>query len=87
MNTVLNFFDNKILKSFFGLLLKTSSFFVTSAYFVSAYSNDLTTRYNLREPASVMAADLHTVHWVLMGVCLVIFVDLRLNHLNLEVLF
>ena len=74
MNTVLNFFDNKIFKSFLRLLLKTSSFFATSAYFVSAYSNDLTTRYNLREPASVMAADLHTVHWVLMGICLIIFV-------------
>ncbi len=47
-------------------------FFIFST--VTTYANDLTARYNLREPASVMAEDLHLVHWVLMGICLVIFV-------------
>ncbi len=74
MNKVLKFFDIKIRSSFFRFSLKTFSFFASNAYFVSAFSNDLTTKYNLREPASIMAADLHTVHWVLMGICLIIFV-------------
>ena len=74
MNKVLKFFDIKIRSSFFRFSLKTFSFLASNAYFVSAFSNDLTTKYNLREPASIMAADLHTVHWVLMGICLIIFV-------------
>ena len=74
MNKVLKFFHIKICSSFFRFSLKTFSFFASNAYFVSAFSNDLTTKYNLREPASIMAADLHTVHWVLMGICLIIFV-------------
>ena len=74
MNKVLKFFHIKICSSFFRFSLKTFSFLASNAYFVSAFSNDLTTKYNLREPASIMAADLHTVHWVLMGICLIIFV-------------
>jgi len=74
MNIVLNFFNTKIFKSFLGFFSKALFLLVSSAYSVSAFSNDLTTRYNLRDPASVMAADLHTVHWVLMGICLIIFV-------------
>ena len=74
MNKVLKFFHIKICSSFFRFSLKTFSVLVSNAYFVSAFSNDLTTKYNLREPASIMAADLHTVHWVLMGICLIIFV-------------
>ena len=74
MNKVLKFFQIKICSSFFRFSLKTFSFLASNAYFVSAFSNDLTTKYNLREPASIMAADLHTVHWVLMGICLIIFV-------------
>ena len=74
MNKVLKFFHIKICSSFFRFSFKTFSFFASNAYFVSAFSNDLTTKYNLREPASIMAADLHTVHWVLMGICLIIFV-------------
>ncbi|OUV03295.1 MAG: cytochrome c oxidase subunit II [Betaproteobacteria bacterium TMED82] len=39
-----------------------------------AFANDLTTKYNLREPASAIAAELYFMHYVLMGICLVIFV-------------
>jgi len=74
MKIVLSFFDTKACRNLFGFFFKISGILASSAFFVSAFSNDLTTRYNLREPASVMAADLHLVHWVLMGICLIIFV-------------
>jgi cytochrome c oxidase subunit 2 len=74
MNTVLNFSVLNIFKNCLGFFLQAFGLLVSSVFFVSAFSNDLTTKYNLREPASVMAADLHVVHWVLMGICLIIFV-------------
>ena len=74
MNILLDSSLFKIFKSFLRFLVKIFGLFTSSVFFVAAFSNDLTTKYNLREPASVMAADLHIVHWVLMGICLVIFV-------------
>ncbi len=46
-------------------------------YFSSSavvFANDLNTRYNLREPASAIAQDLYIMHYVLLGLCMVIFV-------------
>ena len=37
-------------------------------------ANDMTTKYNLRTPASAMAEDLYTLHNFLLVLCLVIFV-------------
>ena len=74
MNTVFYFLIFNILKKSLELFAKVTGLLISSAFFVSALSNDLTTRYNLREPASAMAADLHVAHWVLMGICLIIFV-------------
>lgn len=39
-----------------------------------AFANDITTKYNLRTPASEMAQSLYTLHNFLLIVCLVIFV-------------
>ncbi len=39
-----------------------------------AMANDMTTKYNLRTPASDIAAELYTLHNFLLVVCLVIFV-------------
>ncbi len=39
-----------------------------------AFANDITTKYNLRTPASEMAQSLYTLHNFLLVVCLVIFV-------------
>ncbi len=74
MNILLDSSLFKIFKNFYKFLVRVFGFFVSSVFFAAAISNDLTTKYNLREPASAMAADLHIVHWVLMGICLVIFV-------------
>ncbi|MGA1527754.1 MAG: cytochrome c oxidase subunit II transmembrane domain-containing protein, partial [Burkholderiaceae bacterium] len=41
---------------------------------VWAMANDMTTKYNLRTPASDIAADLYTLHNFLLVVCLLIFV-------------
>ncbi|MEY4001252.1 MAG: hypothetical protein RI968_370 [Pseudomonadota bacterium] len=41
---------------------------------IAAFANDMTTKYNLRVPASGMAESLYTLHTVLMIICLVIFV-------------
>ena len=41
---------------------------------IAALANDMTTKYNLRVPASGMAESLYTLHTVLMIICLVIFV-------------
>jgi len=41
---------------------------------IAAFANDMTTKYNLRVPASGMAESLYTLHNVLMIICLVIFV-------------
>ncbi len=41
---------------------------------VMAMANDMTTRYNLRAPASGMAESLYTLHNVMLILCLVIFV-------------
>ncbi|MFM1826681.1 MAG: hypothetical protein RLY67_62, partial [Pseudomonadota bacterium] len=41
---------------------------------IAAFANDMTTKYNLRTPASGMAESLYTLHNVLMIICLVIFV-------------
>lgn len=41
---------------------------------VWAMANDMTTKYNLRTPASDIAAELYTLHNFLLVVCLVIFV-------------
>jgi cytochrome c oxidase subunit 2 len=41
---------------------------------VATWANDITTRYNLRTPASQMAESLYTLHNVLLAVCLIIFV-------------
>jgi len=41
---------------------------------IAAFANDMTTKYNLRVPASGMAESLYTMHTVLMIICLVIFV-------------
>jgi cytochrome c oxidase subunit 2 len=41
---------------------------------VASWANDITTRYNLRTPASQMAESLYTLHNVLLAVCLIIFV-------------
>lgn len=38
------------------------------------FANDLNTKYNLREPVTALARDLYFMHYVLMGVCLIIFV-------------
>ena len=37
-------------------------------------ANDLNTRYNLREPVTALARDLYFMHYVLLAICLVIFV-------------
>jgi len=37
-------------------------------------ANDLNTRYNLREPVTALARDLYFMHYVLMAICLIIFV-------------
>lgn len=74
MKTVFSSLFFKILKNSFEFFSKVFGVLVSSVYFASAFSNDLTTKYNLREPASLMAEDLHVAHWVLMGICLVIFV-------------
>ncbi|OUW06189.1 MAG: cytochrome c oxidase subunit II [Betaproteobacteria bacterium TMED156] len=72
MNKFLQFKSlNKTSSSILKTTLLSLSIFFSNTLFAA---NDLTTKYNLREPASVMAADLHIVHWVLMGICLVIFV-------------
>ncbi|MBM3375534.1 MAG: cytochrome c oxidase subunit II [Betaproteobacteria bacterium] len=39
-----------------------------------AFANDMTTKYNLRTPASEMAESLYTLHNFLLAVCLIIFV-------------
>nr|UOZ96250.1 cytochrome c oxidase subunit 2 [Cupriavidus sp.] len=39
-----------------------------------AFANDMTTRYNLRTPASEMAESLYTLHNFLLAICLIIFV-------------
>lgn len=39
-----------------------------------ALANDMTTKYNLRTPASEMAESLYTLHNFLLAVCLIIFV-------------
>jgi len=39
-----------------------------------ALANDMTTKYNLRTPASGMAESLYTLHNFLLAVCLIIFV-------------
>jgi cytochrome c oxidase subunit 2 len=39
-----------------------------------AFANDMTTKYNLRTPASQMAESLYTLHNFLLAVCLIIFV-------------
>lgn len=41
---------------------------------VVAFANDMTTKYNLRTPASEMAESLYTLHNFLLAVCLIIFV-------------
>lgn len=41
---------------------------------VASWANDMTTRYNLRTPASQMAESLYTLHNFLLAVCLIIFV-------------
>jgi cytochrome c oxidase subunit 2 len=41
---------------------------------VAAWANDMTTKYNLRTPASGMAESLYTLHNFLLAVCLIIFV-------------
>jgi cytochrome c oxidase subunit 2 len=41
---------------------------------VASLANDMTTRYNLRTPASQMAESLYTLHNFLLAVCLIIFV-------------
>ncbi len=61
------------------LLFKKSRFFLkfVLVYFSSTmvvFANDLNTRYNLRTPASAIAEDLYFMHYVLLGLCLVIFV-------------
>jgi len=40
----------------------------------AVFANDLNTKYNLREPVTALARDLYFMHYVLMGVCLIIFV-------------
>lgn len=39
-----------------------------------AFANDMTTKYNLRTPASEMAESLYSLHNFLLAVCLIIFV-------------
>ena len=61
------------------LLFKKSRFFLklVLVYFSSTmvvFANDLNTRYNLRTPASAIVEDLYFMHYVLLGLCLVIFV-------------
>ena len=41
---------------------------------MASWANDMTTRYNLRTPASQMAESLYTLHNFLLAVCLIIFV-------------
>jgi len=41
---------------------------------MASWANDMTTRYNLRTPASGMAESLYTLHNFLLAVCLIIFV-------------
>jgi cytochrome c oxidase subunit 2 len=38
------------------------------------FANDLNTKYNLREPVTALARDLYFMHYVLLGICLIIFV-------------
>jgi len=40
----------------------------------AVFANDLNTKYNLREPVTALARDLYFMHYVLLGICLVIFV-------------
>ena len=58
----------KYFKGFSGASL---AFLVFS---LPAFANDLNTRYNLREPVTALARDLYFMHYVLLAVCLVIFV-------------
>ncbi|MAC67398.1 MAG: cytochrome C oxidase subunit II, partial [Proteobacteria bacterium] len=51
----------------YGLVLTTTPL-------TAVFANDLNTKYNLREPVTALARDLYFMHYVLMGVCLVIFV-------------
>ena len=40
----------------------------------AVFANDLNTKYNLREPVTALARDLYFMHYVLLGICLIIFV-------------
>ncbi len=74
MNIASDFSFFSFFKSSFRFFTRPITAFLLATFYTSSFANDLTTKYNLRDPASVMAADLHVVHWVLMGICLIIFV-------------
>ena len=47
---------------------------LTTTPFTAVFANDLNTKYNLREPVTALARDLYFMHYVLLGICLIIFV-------------
>lgn len=51
----------------YGLVLTTTPL-------TAVFANDLNTKYNLREPVTALARDLYFMHYVLLGICLIIFV-------------
>ena len=62
----------KIVTKFFkGFSGGSLAFLVFS---LPAFANDLNTKYNLREPVTALARDLYFMHYVLLAICLVIFV-------------
>lgn len=62
---------NKLITSVFQKLSLLTAGLVMPVW---AMANDMTTKYNLRTPASDIAAELYTLHNFLLVVCLVIFV-------------
>ena len=61
----------KASKFFTGFL---GAIFALLVFSLPAFANDLNTRYNLREPVTALARDLYFMHYVLLAICLVIFV-------------
>jgi cytochrome c oxidase subunit 2 len=49
-------------------------FVLTATPLTTVFANDLNTKYNLREPVTALARDLYFMHYVLLGICLIIFV-------------
>ena len=47
---------------------------VAWSFTLPVLANDLNTRYNLREPVTALAKDLYFMHYVLLAICLIIFV-------------